>query len=100
MAAGIRLFPRRALLNLMVLYLCPEANRVMYWCSGRVVSCTIEFARRLMDFLFSSVRLGMGRPMILAAVFVMRVSLARLVTESMVKKHVEQYRRMGWIMLW
>ena len=55
----------------------------------------MEFARRLMDFSFSSVRLGVGRPMILAAVFVMRVSLARFVTESMVKKHVEQYRRMG-----
>ena len=48
-----------------------------------------------MDLLFSSVRLGAGRPLILAAVFVMRVSLAQLVTESMLKKHVEHYRRIG-----
>ena len=53
------------------------------------------FARQVMDLLFSSVRLGVGRPKILAAVFVMCVSLARLVTESILKKHVEQYRRMG-----
>ena len=53
------------------------------------------FASREMDLLFISERLGVGRPMILAAVFVMRVSLARLVTDSMVWKHVEQYRRMG-----
>ena len=55
----------------------------------------MEFAMRVMDLWLSSVRLGVGRPMILEAVFVMRVSLARLVTESIVKKHVEQYRRMG-----
>ena len=55
----------------------------------------MELAMRVMDLLFSSVRLGVGRPMILAAVFVMRVSLAWFVTESIVKKHVEQYRRMG-----
>ena len=45
---------------------------------------------REIDLLFRSVRLGVGRPMILAAVFVMRVSLTWFVTESMVKKHVEQ----------
>lgn len=33
---------------------------------------------RVMDLLFYSVRLGVGRLMILAAVFVMRVSLAGL----------------------
>ena len=59
------------------------------------MSCAMVFAMRVMDLLFSSVRLGVGRPMILAAVFVMRVSLARLVTESILKKHVEQYRRVG-----
>ena len=54
------------------------------------------FARRVTDLLFSSVRLGVGRPMILAAVFVMRVSLAWWVTESVLKKHVEQYFKL-WI---
>ena len=48
-----------------------------------------------MYLLFKSERLGVGMPMILATVFVMRVSLVRFVTESMVKKQVEQYRRMG-----
>lgn len=33
-AAGIRLFPRRALLNLRVLYLRPEGSGMKYWCSG------------------------------------------------------------------
>ena len=42
------------------------------------------FASREMDLLFNSVRLGVGSPMIFAAVFVMRVSLTRLVTESIV----------------
>lgn len=60
-----------------------------------MISCAMVFARQVMDLLFSSVRLGVGRPKILAAVFVMCVSLARLVTESILKKHVEQYRRMG-----
>ena len=95
MAAGIRLFPSQALLNLVVLYLRPEGRGIIYWYTGRVMSCAMVFARRVMDLLFSSVRLGVGRPMILAAVFVMRVSLARLVTESILKKHVEQYRRVG-----
>ena len=67
--------------------------------SGWVVSCAIEFAMRVMDLLFSSVGLGLGRPIRLVDVLVMRVSLARLVTESIVKKHVEQYRRMGWMIL-
>ena len=84
MAEGIRLFPRRALLNLIVLYLRPEGSGIMYWFSGWVISCTMVFANRVMDLLFNSVRLGVGRPMIFAAVFVMPVSLARLVTESMV----------------
>ncbi|XP_059209441.1 uncharacterized protein LOC131988339 [Centropristis striata] len=45
-----------------------------------------------------SVRLGVGSPIILAAILVMRVSLARLVTVSMLKKQEEQeeqYVRMG-----
>ena len=99
MAAGTKLFPKRALLNLRVLYLRPEGRRLKYVLSGWVVSCAIEFAMRVMDLLFSSVRLGVGRPISLAAVLVMRVSLARLVTESIVKKHVEQYRGMGWMIL-
>ena len=48
------------------------------------MSCTMDFAMRIMDLLFNSVRLGVGRPMSLAAVFVMRVTLARLVRESIV----------------
>ena len=36
------------------------------------MSWTIVLAMRVMDLLFSTVRLGVGRPMILAAVFVMR----------------------------
>ena len=76
MAAGTKLFLKRALLNLRVLYLRPEGRSLMYLLSGWVVSCTMELAMRVMDLLFSSVRLGVGRPMILAAVFVMRVSLA------------------------
>ena len=55
------------------------------------MSCAMVFARLVMDLLFS----GVGRQIILEAVFVMRASLARLVTESILKKHVEQYRRVG-----
>jgi len=55
---------------------------------------------RAMALLFSSVRLAVGKPIILAAAWVMRVSLARLVTVSMLKKQMEQYSRMSWMMLW
>lgn len=77
MAAGIRLFPSRAFLNLSVGYLRPEGNGMRYWLSGCVVSRSIDFEKHIMDLLFNSVRLGVGRPMILEAVCVMRVSLAQ-----------------------
>lgn len=83
--AGIRLFPSWALLNSMVLYLQPEGSGITYWFSGWVMSCTMMFARGWM-YLFSSVRLDVGRPIILAVVFVMPVSFTRLMTERILKK--------------
>lgn len=50
------------------------------------MSCSVEVAMRVMAILFNSVRLGVGKPIILAAVLVMRVSLAQFLTESMLKK--------------
>ena len=88
MAAGMRLLYLRAL------YLRPEGSRVRWWLSGCVTSCGIVVAMCAMALLFSSVRLGVGRPIILAAVLVMRVSLVRLVTDNILKKHVKQYSRM------
>ena len=52
--------------------------------------CATVFAMRVMALQLSSERLGVGRAIILAAVLVMRVSLTRFVTESMLKKQVEQ----------
>ncbi len=54
------------------------------------MSCATVFAVRAMALQLSSVRLGVGRPVILAAVLVTCVSLTRFVTESMLKKQVEQ----------
>lgn len=47
------------------------------------MSCCIVFAIRVIALLFNSVRFGVGRPIILEAVVVMRVSLVLLETESM-----------------
>ncbi len=55
---------------------------------------------RVAALLLNSVRLDVGRPIIFVAVLVTRVSLARVLTESMNEKQVEQYSKMGWIMLW
>lgn len=60
----------------------------------------IEVAIYEMALLFRSVRLGVGRPIILEAVVVIRVSLVLFLTDNILKKQVEQYRRMDWIMLW
>lgn len=37
------------------------------------MSCSVEVAMRVMDLLFNTVRLGVGKPMILAVAFVMGV---------------------------
>ena len=43
----------------------------------------MEVARRVMALLFRSERMGVGSPIILAAVLVMRVNLVRFETDSM-----------------
>lgn len=50
------------------------------------MSCALELEMREIALLLSSVRLGVGMPIILAAVLVMHVSLAQLVTDSKLKK--------------
>ena len=52
--------------------------------------CAIVFAMCMMALQLSSERLGVGRAIILAAVLIMCVSLTQFVTESMLKKQVEQ----------
>lgn len=59
------------------------------------MSCSIEVAKCLMDLLFSSARLGVGRPIILEERCVMRVNFVPLVRESMLKQHMEKYRGGG-----
>ena len=90
MAAGIRLLLRWALLHLRDLYLHPEGSSVKLWLSGWVMSCVIVVAMRAMALLLSSERLGVGSPIILAAIFVIRVSLVRFLTGSMLKKQMEK----------
>lgn len=68
--------------------------------SGCVVCCSIEVAKHLMDLLFSSVRLTVERPIILEARCVMRVNFVQLETKSMLKMHLEPYRRIDCAMLW
>lgn len=52
-----------------------------------------------MALLFSSARLRVGRPIILAAMSEMSLSLVQLVTDTMLKKQVEQYNVMGCMIL-
>lgn len=68
-----------------------------WWLRGGVISCSIVDAMHAMAFVFRSVRLGVGRPIILLALLVMDVSLEWFLTERLLKKQVEQYSRMGWI---
>lgn len=64
------------------------------------MSCSIEDAMRAMAFVFMSVRLGVGRLIILLALMVMDASLERFLTEMLLKEQVqEQSNRMGWMML-
>lgn len=63
------------------------------------MSCSIEIATCVMALLFSSVLLSVKRPIILAAVVVICVSLALFLTDDILQKQVEQYRRMDWIIL-
>lgn len=49
----------------------------------------IEITMCAMALLFSSVRLGAGRPIIQAAVLVMHVNFAQLVMDDMLKKQVK-----------
>lgn len=60
---------------------------MMWMLTGCVMSCSIEVA---VVILFSSVRLGVRTPIILAAVLVMCLSLVQVLTDSMLKKQVEQ----------
>ena len=55
-----------------------------------MISCSIEVALSLLDLLFNSVRIGVGRTIILEAVFDMCMSLVHLVTDNMLKKQVER----------
>lgn len=57
--------------------------------------CSTEVAMCAAALMFNSVRLGVGRPIILAVALVMRVSLALFLTHNMLKKQVEQCRRTG-----
>lgn len=50
------------------------------------MSYSVEAAMPVMAILFNSMRLGVGKPIILAALLVMRVSLAQFLTESMLKR--------------
>ena len=49
----------------------------------------------MMALLLSSSSFGVCRPIILVAVFVIWMSLLRFFTVSILKKHVEQYSRIG-----
>ncbi len=50
--------------------------------SGCVMSCAIVFAMHVIALPLSSEKLGVGRPMTLAAMLVERVSLTQFVTEG------------------
>ncbi len=65
----IRLLLKRALLHLSALCLRPKGSEVRWTLSGCVMSCPIEVAVHIMTLSFSSVRLGVGKPMVLVAVF-------------------------------
>ena len=52
--------------------------------------CVIVVATCAMALMLSSERLGVGSPIILAAILVMRVSLVWFLTDSMLKKQMEQ----------
>ncbi len=78
-----RLFPKRALLHLSALYLRPEGRWVF---SGCVMSCPIEIATRVMALLFSSVKMGVRRPVIFVAVVLTPV-------KNKVKLHVTCCKR-------
>ena len=54
------------------------------------MSHVIVVAMRAMALLLSSERLGVGSPIILATILVMPVSLVRFLTDSMLKKQMEQ----------
>ncbi len=51
-------------------------------------SCSIEIAMRVIALLLSSVKLGVGRPIMFAAILDTFVSLVRFLTESMLKTTV------------
>lgn len=84
MAAGIMLFPRRAFLHVSALYLHPEGSRASCWFSG-CVWCPIEVAMRAMALLFSSVRLGVQRPIILAEIKCVLSFTATLLTTKYIR---------------
>ncbi len=56
------------------------------------MSCSIEVAIRVMALLFNSVKFDMGRPIILEAMVVIRMSLTLFLSNNMPKKQVEQYK--------
>ncbi len=60
MAAGTRLLPKRALLHLRDLYLCPKGSTVKWRLSGCVMSCATVFAMHVMALQLSFKRLGVG----------------------------------------
>lgn len=61
------------------------------------MSCAIVFAMRLRTLQLSCERLGVGRPVILAAVLVLRVSLTRFVSkqDGLNNTLVQQQEEMG-----
>lgn len=63
--------------------------------SGCVMSCSVEIAMLVMALLFKSVRLGVGKPIVVAAAVTTRRSLELLLTDNMLKKQVERNRKVG-----
>lgn len=63
--------------------------------SGCVMPCSFEIAMSVMALLFKSVRLGVGKPIIVAAVVIMQGSLEPFLTDNMLKKQVEQNGKVG-----
>lgn len=57
--------------------------------------CSVEIAMSVMALLFKSVRLGVGKPIIVAAVVIMQGSLELFLTDNMLKKQVEQNGKAG-----
>ena len=85
MAVGTKLLLNITLFHVSDLYLRPDGMRskkLYRGCSGSLI---IERAKRVMALLFISVRVGIGSPIILAAIRVILYSLFLLGMDSRVK---------------